>query len=570
MPAGRPTSLLPLLCLLALGCGASAHAARGPTTPGSGGRVVEAQRLELGAEQRGTLATCDPRLEDGRYVHRYALELADGDRVRLAMHSSALDSVLELEGPGDFRLTNDDGFPGNLDSVVVFRAPAAGTYLVRATTVSAGQVGPYLLRTERFPEASAGTPLALGTPSQGALLPSRQGQIPGSWFRFEAQGGSWVRLRVTSTAFDTVATVIGPRGQIWLNDDANDLGPDRTERALDSTVLVGVPESGTYQLVVTAYADSGAGTFRVASTVRPPVVLAAGQAVPAGGFAGATAEGRLYGVFAGITAYDSRPLYGCADDATFLAEAFRARNLMSAAEQRVLTDRNATKQAFLEGIRWLAERASPSDVVIVFYSGHGNQQAAPEGDTLELDHLDETIQLIDGPLTDTEVAAAFEGVHAQVAILALDSCHSGGFEDDFVTRAGRVGLFSSDHDVLSDTAEPHRAGGYLSWHLRRGVLGEADRRPADGFLQVGELSDYLYAGFVRDHALMNRDSDLGPMQRLVVSRGSVGFTDTLWVYPRRPDLTLPPIPELPLESAPAGPQRAPGVPAVDVCTPPVR
>lgn len=529
--------------------------------------MVEAQRIELGSEQRGALATCDPRLDDGRYVHRYALELSPTDRVRIAMHSSSLDSVLEIEGPSDFRLVNDDGFPGNLDALVVFTPPVAGTYLVRATSIASGQVGPYLLRTERLEATNAGTPLSLGTPAQGALLPSREAQVAGSWFRFEAQGGSWVRLRVTSTAFDTVATVIGPRGQTWYNDDANDLGADRTERALDSTVLVGVPESGTYQLVVTAYGDRGTGMFRVASTVRPPVVLTDGQVVPSGGFAGSNAEGRIYGVFAGITAYDSRPLYGCAEDATFLAEAFRARNLMSAAEQRVLPDRQATRESFLGALRWLSERAGPSDVAIVFWSGHGNQVAAAETDTLELDDLDETIQMIDGPVTDNEVAAALDGLRAQTAILALDSCHSGGFEDDWVTRPGRVGLFSSDHDVLSDTAEPRRAGGYLSWYLRRGVLGEADARPRDGFLQVGELSDYMYSGFVRDDGLMNRAGDLSPMQRLVVSRGSVGYTQTLWVYPRRADLTLPPVPDLPLESARSGPRPAPGVPQPGTCAP---
>ena len=44
-----------------------------------------------------------------------------------------------------------------------------------------------------------------------------------------------------------------------------------------------------------------------------------------------------------------------------------------------------------------------------------------------------------------------------------------GLAEDWVTAPNRIGLFSSDADVLSDTAEPHRAGGYLSWHRRRGV-----------------------------------------------------------------------------------------------------
>ena len=131
----------------------------------------------------------------------------------------------------------------------------------------------------------------------------------------------------------------------------------------------------------------------------------------------------------------------------------------------------------------------------MFFSGHGNVRPAPDGDRTELDGIDETIELADGALTDTEVAAALSGVRAGTVILALDSCHAGGFADDWVTGPGRIGLFSSDADVLSDTAEPRRAGGYLSWYLRRAVLGEADARPRDGVLQAGELTDYLYAGF---------------------------------------------------------------------------
>ena len=38
--------------------------------------------------------------------------------------------------------------------------------------------------------------------------------------------GTQVRLRVTATVFDTVATVIGPSGQTWVNDDANELGAE--------------------------------------------------------------------------------------------------------------------------------------------------------------------------------------------------------------------------------------------------------------------------------------------------------------------------------------------------------
>ena len=133
-------------------------------------------------------------------------------------------------------------------------------------------------------------------------------------------------------------------------------------------------------------------------------------------------------------------------------------------------------------------------------------------------------------------------------ILALDTCHSGGFGDDWVRAPGRMGLFSSDGDVLSDTAEPRRAGGYLSWYLRRGVLGEADYKPHDGVLHAGEFTDYLLEGMVRDHRLMNPDGSVEPAQRFVLQRGGVVWTDVMWVYPRGEDLALPQVPPNTLES----------------------
>ena len=93
---------------------------------------------------------------------------------------------------------------------------------------------------------------------------------------------------------------------------------------------------------------------------------------------------------------------------------------------------------------------------------------------------------------------------------------------------------------------------FLSWHLRRGLLGEADNRPRDGVLHAGELTDYLYDGFVADHARINPADEQDRAQRLVVRRGAVTWDQVLWVYPRNPDLSLPAIPALPLTSAPPG------------------
>jgi len=504
-----------------------------------------------GGEVQATLGPDAERDDTGRFVHRYELSLEAGRRLRLHVPASeGFDPLLRLEGPGGFHLENDDAFPHTLDALLELTPRESGSYVLTVTTAPPGQTGTYVLRV--VPHEGSGEALALGQRVTTQLGASADPAFPGrSFHRFEAQGGSIVRVRVTSRDFDTIATVIGPSGEMWNNDDANDLGPDGSERALDSTVELSAPVTGTYQVVVSSYAPGGTGAFQIATSVRPPVTYLAGETVPRGAFAGASGQGRILGLYGGITEYQSSSrLYGCADDATLLGEAMRAAHLQRVDEQIVLTDAQVTRAQFFEGIRTLARRAQPEDVVLVFFSGHGNVQPVAAGDTSELDGLDETVVLIDGQVTDNDLVAELSQIHAQSVILALDTCHSGGFSDDWVRGAGRVGLFSSDGDVLSDTAEPRRAGGYLSYYLRRGVLGEADYKPHDGVLHAGELTDYLLEGMVRDHRLMNPDGSVEPAQRFVMQRGSLVWTDVLWVYPRAEDLALPATPPNPLESSP--------------------
>ncbi len=559
VPEPRARRARVTLALLLIGCGGTASAMPGTGRGNSQGGAapptvsVGARVIGLGVTE-DTLTPGDPADDQGRRMRAYEIDLDAGRRVRVRVPSyEGFDPMLRITGPDDLSMMNDDVLPHTLDAMLEFVPRVTGRYRVVVTTAPPGQTGRFALSIALRDATPTGTAITLGQRATAALGAGPSDPDFGSgnaWLHFDAQGGSIIRVRVTSAAFDTIATVLGPDGRTWTNDDANDLGPDGTERALDSTIVLAVPETGTYQLIVSSYAPGGSGAFQVATTVRPPVVVRDGDAAPSGPFAGPDGGGRVLGLYAGITEYQTAGrLYGCADDARLLGEAMRAARLQRVDEQTVLTDAQATRAAFLTGLQGIAARAQPADVVVVFWSGHGNVQPARAGDTRELDGLDETIVMIDGPLTDDEVVQAMSGIRAGTVILALDSCHAGGFADDFVTAPGRMGLFSSDEDVLSDTAEPHRAGGYLSWHLRNAVIGHADSKPRDGVLHAGELSDFLVDGFAEDHRLMNAEGDLDPSQRLVVRRGSVTWTTVLWVYPRAADLRLPPIATIDLASA---------------------
>ncbi|MBK7776284.1 MAG: caspase family protein [Sandaracinaceae bacterium] len=539
-----------LFCLAA--CGGPAATSVHPTGPGDPTQVDElAQATPLTpGVHRGALASGHPALAQGQRFALYRLELSPARRVQIRMRSAQVDPLLELTGPGGFRAANDDAFPGTLDAILELVPEVAGTYLLRVSTAVAGQLGAFELDVREEEPVGRGDALALGVAQDGSLGAPNVPGMPGRWLHFHADAGTIFHVRVTSTAFDTVATVIAPDGQRWTNDDANDLGPDGTERGLDSTVTFAAPRDGVYQLVVTAFGGQGMGPFRVRSRLRPPPRLGADGSRP-DGLAGPEGGGRVLGLFAGITEYGARGnLYGCADDARLLAEAFMGSHLQQKSDHVLLTDAQVTRDAFLGGARTLVAQARPEDVVVIFYSGHGGQVARTPTSLGELDAFDETLILSDGAVRDDELSEALAGLRAGTLIVALDSCNSGGFARDLIDRPGRMGLFSSDEDVLSDTAEPRQAGGYLSWYLRRGVLGEADARPSDGVLMAGELSDYLYDGFVRDHTLMNPEGSSDPAQRLIVERGSLAWGHVLWAYPRSATGQRIRLPDLALTSLP--------------------
>lgn len=492
--------------------------------------------------------------EDGFWVDAVDVVVAEGTTLRVWVDSGEFDTTLRVDTPDGDVLYNDDYWDGT-NSMVQFQAVSDGAYRVAVSSYAAGESGEYALHVALFDPDKIGPIFSLGDTVTGGVRaggggPGHTGIAAGSWFH--AQGGERIRLRVTSPDFDTTATLLGPTGQSWYNDDANDTGPDGNESTLDSTVTAIAPRDGWYQLVVAPYGGARLGDYRVVSSTRPPITVAADAEIPDVGYAGTESEGRMFGVYVGITDYSpGDQLYGCADDATFLAEAFRHRRLQAAEDQIVLTDKDATRGAFEAAVRHVAQEAGPDDVVVLFYSGHGGVLPAAEGDPIELDGTDETLVFKDGQMRDDEFADLIDELDVDTLIVAIDACQSGGFARDIMTEPGRIGLFSSDEDVLSATAEPVSAGGYLSFLMRQAVLGFADSRPNDGAMLAGELGDFIIEGGVEHHRNMNPDGSNEPLQRMLIERGSYGWADPLWVFPRAEDGS-PLDSDLCLDSEPTG------------------
>lgn len=527
------------LCLLGLiaGCASTTGSARpiavvappgnvGPATGSNPAIAADAvTRLE------GALARTDVLSPEDRYEHAYTVNLAAGERCRVDL-SASFDTYLVVRQPGGTALENDDAAEGVLDSRLEFTARVAGSYQFVASSYSPRTAGQYTLTVRRgravpLPPPATGPLLAPGVEVAGSLTASSAHGTGGRFeqnYQFEGHRGDLVVVDLASAAFDTYLTLQGPNGDTWISDDIT--GADTNSR-LQTTL----PADGKYGVHVSSYRAGATGAYTVRLYDSPPPARVASG--PVQGVAGEHGNGSVYGIFVGIRDYggESANLPHCDEDATELARALRSTGVQSVDQQVILTNADATADSVRQAFARIAPRVTESDVLVFFYSGHGSQLRGTVS-AIEPDGLDETIRLRGGNMRDDDFAALVAPVRGLV-LFALDSCYSGGFARDVVSAPNRIGVFSSEEDVLSNVAERYRAGGYLSYFLRLGIAGAADV-DRDGTLRVGELTDYLFAQFAlhRGETATTGNGGGATFQNLAVSRGSVVNTDLLLRYPR--------------------------------------
>jgi hypothetical protein len=251
-------------------------------------------------------------------------------------------------------------------------------------------------------------------------------------------------------------------------------------------------------------------------------------------------QGTVYGIFAGISDYSQLretewgwgDLSYTADDAIVARDALIANAGMRPENAFTFTDRQATRANIEAAFRDIASRIGPRDTFVFFYSGHGGQEERAGGfNAADADGFDETLAWSDQTITDDEVTALFDTIHAGASIIILDSCFSGGFAKDVVSAPGRMGLFSSDEDVPSLVAGKFQAGGYLSFFFKEAVEdGRADE-DGDNSINAMELSQYIHVRYNEEamsKAQSNFDTPHFGYQHLVVDRGGVSHDAILF------------------------------------------
>lgn len=487
--------------------------------------------LRLGQSVNGQLQQGDPTLTSGEFMNVYTFSGRAGEQVDLRLRSSAFDPYLFINGPNDFAVANDDDDSGadGTNSRLIVTLPADGEYRVYATSYQAGEAGAYSLSAAQATgEAATVAASNSGTPSfetgidfGGDLSTSDERLDNGKYadaYTFSGRRGERVTLTLESSAFDAYLMLIPPdgAGDLLENDDG-------TDGSTNSRIDLTLPADGDYTIGVTSYNAGETGAYRF--TAGPSLGTPRQAAVPGGP--------RVFAVMVGISDYGGRgDLPYTADDALKLAESLRRDGVLNPSSV-TLVDADATVAGVKNAIARVGAMAGPNDIFLFFYSGHGSQRAGTVSAT-EPDGKTETIVMRDGQISDAEMAQMFSGINARMSLIVLDSCFSGGFGRNVVSRPGVVGLFSSEEDLTSAVAGKFEAGGYLSHFLRTGLSGEANL-DGDDMITAGELTTYLrrkFASDVQDVASETMDGQRS-YQFLVVERGGVQLDDVVMRVARR-------------------------------------
>lgn len=505
----------------------------------TGGYTIRADR-ERSASARPAVSVLQPgsptrgRLDEGRrtpdgqrFEQAFTFRAREGQRATVRLTTTQFEGVVTVRMPNGAVESARDRERGRAPVELFTTLPQTGEYTVLVSSQQSGATGDFAITLQlgdveqvlatgaagggvasNGSAASAAGQLTLGATVNGRLRRSDEQLGSGEFlerYTFEGEAGTGITVSMASTDMDTYLILRGPNGFAVDNDDVG--------TSTDSQIEATLPTSGTYTILATTYAPNTTGSYTLA--------LAEGTTLQR------NRRGRVYAVLAGISDYSGshNDLPYCAEDAQHLHASLRSTGLL-ADESVVLTDGQVTRRNLEQAFSRVAAAAGPDDVFVFFYSGHGSTQP----NNREIDGTDETLVLIDGEVTDDEVSAWFDQVDARVGMIALDSCFSGGFARDVISRPGLMGIFSSEEDVTSNVAARFQAGGYLSYFLRAAFEGSADDAPSDGITTAGELTQYLRRQWA-SHNMVNEETqttdDRVAYQNLVIDRGSVKVEDVL-------------------------------------------
>lgn len=244
------------------------------------------QPIEIGATVAGELTAEDGKSEDGRPADAYRFSGREGQRVRIDMTSSEIDTYLQLFDDNRASLAeDDDGGPAGTDSRLTYTLPRTGSYIVEARAFS-DALGPYSLTLAEIEPEQPPAALAFGSTLEGEIAETDPGDSEDRKFDaylITGQAGQRIQAIMRSGDFDTFLQ-IGRSGDEFVALASDD---DGLREGTDSRLSFALPEDGDYVLRALPLGSEGKGLYSLELIDRGP------QPRPGSLLVGATARGTL-------------------------------------------------------------------------------------------------------------------------------------------------------------------------------------------------------------------------------------------------------------------------------------
>jgi len=150
-----------------------------------------------------------------------------------------------------------------------------------------------------------------------------------------------------------------------------------------------------------------------------------------GGTAQAIAKPKLYALVVGVSAYEAAELqlgYAAKDAQDFGTVLDKQKGgLYREVEVKLLTDKQAMRDAVLSGLKWLREQTTPNDVAVLFLAGHGVNDT--DGSYYFLPANASIQKLSDTGVRFSEIRDTLAKITGK-AFFFVDTCHAGNVIGD--------------------------------------------------------------------------------------------------------------------------------------------
>lgn len=232
-------------------------------------REPRTERLVLNRKTNGRLDDASGEADDGSRYDLYRMDLRAGERVVVNMESDDFDTYLRLGQTRDgvfTQLADNDDARDSLNSRILFSAPTAGQYLVRATAFDSDAAGRYTITVEEAPALPAMAVLGVGDTISGELTAANtdlRDEGLAVYYTFQAEADRSYEITLISDDFDAYLEVLDQNESVLATDD--DGGGDLDAR------LVFLPEAAGTYIIGASSIGSGTGDFELSLTgIAPP------------------------------------------------------------------------------------------------------------------------------------------------------------------------------------------------------------------------------------------------------------------------------------------------------------